>query len=431
MHDFRQVLADAKSPYLSLGSSSGLKLYYEFRTGRNAMIRCGTSVGRFSQLGRVIIGGVVAEAAVEYRWRHERNHARKRSRVIVVVAIIAVVTIGVTAAALAMLPSLASSPVTAGPNPTGSHSASAKPTPSATPIAAPVATQTQTQTPTPTPTPQPLPLALPCEGEVLVTIWAHEDDDLIFANPDINNALASGGCVRTLFLTAGDAGQGSSYWRSRELGILRAYNEMRGSHAFWDSKKVFAASGAQLEILTRQGDPGVSIAFLHLADGGLGAAGFTSTGNVSLPLLLQGHVASMTPLDGGPAVTALTLQNTITEALVAWAPSRVFTHIPAGSPLSTGDHPDHGAAGSLVRNGVLAAKYPLSAVRYYVGYPSAQLPANMAPEVLAKKVDVYRTYAKEDPNITCADNKTCLERKGFGAWLQRSYAKTDEELDLP
>jgi hypothetical protein len=37
-------------------------------------------------------------------------------------------------------------------------------------------------------------------------VVAHEDDDLLFMNPDIQHDIRAGVCVTTVFLTAGDDG---------------------------------------------------------------------------------------------------------------------------------------------------------------------------------------------------------------------------------
>ena len=275
------------------------------------------------------------------------------------------------------------------------------------------------------------PAALPCDTTSLMTIWAHQDDDLIFANPDISDAVANGECVRTLYLTAGDAGRGASYSLSRELGILRAYNLMRGGQSFWDEHTVTLLSGAELTMFVRQGDAKTAVGFLRLPDGGLDAGGFAATGYVSMPKLLSGGIGSIAPIDGGPALSADGLGQTVSELIAAWAPTRLFTHIPgAAAALAQGDHPDHGATGDLTRQAWQGIGYPVDAVRYFIGYPTQNMPVNIGGDVLSRKVDVYRTYAKEDPVIACADNTACLNQRSFGAWLQRSYPRTDAELGI-
>ncbi len=62
-------------------------------------------------------------------------------------------------------------------------------------------------------------------------IVAHEDDDLIFMNPDIQKSINNGHYVRTVFMTAGNLqkdGADVGYWHGRELGELTAYATMAG-----------------------------------------------------------------------------------------------------------------------------------------------------------------------------------------------------------
>jgi len=67
--------------------------------------------------------------------------------------------------------------------------------------------------------------AVPCSERIL-TVVAHEDDDLLFMNPDIQHDLSAGACATTVFLTAGDDGQPSAYWLEREMGSQSAYDTM-------------------------------------------------------------------------------------------------------------------------------------------------------------------------------------------------------------
>ena len=48
----------------------------------------------------------------------------------------------------------------------------------------------------------------------ILTIVAHEDDDLIFISPDLLHAIQAGATVRTVYVTAGDDGMSASYWMS-------------------------------------------------------------------------------------------------------------------------------------------------------------------------------------------------------------------------
>src|SRR4029079_10422235 len=52
---------------------------------------------------------------------------------------------------------------------------------------------------------------------------AHQDDNLLFMNPDIATSIQSGNHVITVHLTSGSAGDGQAVLIAREHGILNAY----------------------------------------------------------------------------------------------------------------------------------------------------------------------------------------------------------------
>jgi len=287
-------------------------------------------------------------------------------------------------------------------------------------------------TPPPTPTPTPLsPVAQACPGgDTLLTVWAHPDDDIIFGNPTISEAIAAGQCVRTVFLTAGDAGRGLDYTHARELGILRAYNVMRGSEGLWDESVITLDSGMRVDRLTPQGDGRVSVLFVRLPDGNITDGGFAATGYATMSKLLDGSIASLAPIDGGPAVSAAQLSASLTEFAEAFRPTRTLTHIPRGSAFAPGDHPDHSVVGTLVRDAIGPVDGVGAGLRYFVGYPSENLPRNVEGEILDAKVETYRVYTQQDDVIRCADRDACLSTRKFGEWLQRSYPKTEDELQM-
>lgn len=292
-----------------------------------------------------------------------------------------------------------------------------------------------TSSPTPTPTsappssPAPLsPAAQECAGQTLLSVWAHPDDDIIFANPTISDAIADGECVRTLFVTAGDAGKGLTYTHARELGILRAYNHMRGSDGLWDSTVVTLDGGLRVERLTPQNDPRVSVLFARLPDGNITGGGFATTGHATLSALLDGAISALTPLDGGPAVDRAQLSASLAELAGALQPARTLTHIPRGSAFAPGDHPDHSVVGTLVREAVGGVPAVAPGLRYAIGYPSADLPRTVEGATLDAKVETYRIYTQQDEVIRCDSREACLGTRKFGEWLRRSYLLPESDL---
>ncbi|WP_225310278.1 PIG-L family deacetylase [Microbacterium testaceum] len=264
----------------------------------------------------------------------------------------------------------------------------------------------------------------------MLTVWAHPDDDIIFANPTISDAIGAGRCVRTVFVTAGDAGKGMGYVQARELGILRAYNAMRGKDGEWDVSEITLDTGMKVRRLTPKDDPRVSALFLRLPDGNITGAGFDATGHATLSKLYDGAAGSLSPVDGGPAVTRDQLVASVRELASAFAPESTLTHIPRGSAFAPGDHPDHSVVGALVRDTLTSDAAVGPGIRYFVGYPSENLPRNLEGAVLDRKVDTYRIYTQQDQVIRCADRTACLKTRKFGEWLQRSYPKAEGELQM-
>lgn len=266
--------------------------------------------------------------------------------------------------------------------------------------------------------------------DTTVAVWAHADDDIIFANPHLADVIASGGTLRTVFITAGDAGRGIAYAQQREAGIRAAYDRMRGSASPWDTREITLLSGARVTRFVPVDDARLSITVLRLPDGNLSAKGFPSTGDAGLTQLINGTVPALRPIDDGPTLDAGRLADTVAELIHAGAPDHVTTNIPHESVFARGDHPDHSCVGSMVRAIAPEVGVPAEAVTYFVGYPSQHQPVNLEGDVLAAKVDVYQTYASKDPVVTCETPSACLSQPGFGEWLRRSYAKTESELQL-
>ncbi|GAA3209360.1 hypothetical protein GCM10017690_18740 [Microbacterium terregens] len=262
-----------------------------------------------------------------------------------------------------------------------------------------------------------------------MSIWAHYDDDLIFGNPTLQDAIAGGECIRSVFLTASDAGRGTDYSKGRELGILRAYNTMRGQQGFWAEHPVTLLSGAVLSQWSPQDDPDITVSFLRLPDGNLSGDGFASTGYGSLPKLLNGVLPALAPISGAPPLSSESLVASLAELVQAYHPARIVTHVPANAAEhAAGDHPDHGTTGIYARAAWQRAGFPGSEVRYAVGYPSEWFEINVTGDALVRKLDAFRIYAEQDSVVTCATDAACLAKPRFGAWLQRSYLAMDAEL---
>lgn len=324
----------------------------------------------------------------------------------------------VVVGAIATLPALASRPAASPTSVATSQPIGAAPLPIAAPFGPPPAP------------PRPVsPADTTCGSTTITSLWAHYDDDLIFANPALGDAIAAGKCVRTIFVTAADAGSGLNYSRGREQGIRLAYNRLRGDSGDWTEKQLTLLSGALISQWTPNDNPRISITFLRLPDGGLQGTGFPLTGWSSLPRLMSGKQATIAPIQGGPSLTKDALIATVAELIEAYHSDDLIMHMPSESKKwSPGDHPDHAAVGTIGHDAALLDGFDLTHLQFAIGYPNESLAPNVTGDALAHKLDAYRAYAVNDSVVACYSDAQCLATKRFGSWLQRQYFVSDFDV---
>jgi hypothetical protein len=85
-----------------------------------------------------------------------------------------------------------------------------------------------------------------CAAPTILNVVAHEDDDLLFLSPDLQHQIHAGNCIRTIYLTAGDAGFDRLYWLGRQLGAESAYSNMLGKEEVWDQQTLAGHSNGYL-----------------------------------------------------------------------------------------------------------------------------------------------------------------------------------------
>lgn len=263
---------------------------------------------------------------------------------------------------------------------------------------------------------------------MIAGIWAHYDDDLLFAVPTIDEAILAGHGVRQLFLTASDAGSGMSpYVDGRETGIRAAYDVMRGSATAWSDRRTVLSNGVGVTTTSPDDDPRISLSFLRLPDGGLTGGGWYATGYRTMTKLLGGEVSSLTTLDTGQELTVARLITTIAAFVAEAGATAILTTLPDYMPASEGDHPDHGGAGRLVAAAVDTGLLDGAIVRYAVGYPGRTWPANLDDEAVARKLSVFAAYGAHD-EVVRRDLNAYLAMPGLGDWLRREHLIDDHDI---
>jgi hypothetical protein len=244
-----------------------------------------------------------------------------------------------------------------------------------------------------------------------VNVVAHQDDDLLFINPDISGDIAAGRCVVTVYLTAGDAGRPSSYWRGREAGAEAAYAAMADVADNWTAGTVTVA-GRTLPTYSLDGAP-VLLIFLRLPDG----HGYAVTGYETLHKLWIGALPTIHAVDSSAAYTKESLIRALTGVMATYRPDVIRTLNFVG-PYGDGDHGDHHSAGyfALAAHRNFRAAHQISA---YLGYQISSRPANLPDGAASAKLDAFLAYGSHDPHV-CQTRSACLDDL-YAPWFSRRH----------
>lgn len=263
-----------------------------------------------------------------------------------------------------------------------------------------------------------------CTSQELQMV-AHPDDDLLFMNPDIIREVESGSCVRTVFLTTGDANRDASYWRLREDGIRAAYATMAGADDEWTLGTLDVA-GRELQLATLDEAPGISLVFMHLPDGNRRGTGNAIHDHQSLMRLWLGEIETIDAVDGSETYTSADLRGTLTAIIEDFGADTLRAQ-DWTIDFRTGDNADHTAAALYVRAAAAHAAGTHELLGY-AGYPSWTQPANVNGRELGLKADAIMAYAEHDPKM-CA-HLQCVESLVTAIRNGRQYVVVAEALDL-
>jgi LmbE family N-acetylglucosaminyl deacetylase len=258
------------------------------------------------------------------------------------------------------------------------------------------------------------------DGTRVLNIVAHPDDDLLFLSPDLIHSVRGGAQVRTVFVTAGDAGKPAAYWQGRLQGIRAAYAQLAGVPDGWTAAGS-ALPGVSVEALIAA--PRVSMVFLKLPDGGPGN-GYQRYGLASLPKLWRGTLGAITAVDGSATYTRGDLVDALATLMTGFGPDVVRTQDFIGR-FGDGDHNDHHATAYLARaasRGYRTAHRLVAYQDYATEHRAPDIPA----ELLAVKQAAFATYSRQDVEVFSGGTASAGYKPVFDAWLRRQYVLTVE-----
>lgn len=262
-----------------------------------------------------------------------------------------------------------------------------------------------------------------CPSQTIMQIVAHEDDDLLFMNPDLSHALKSGNCVRTVYVTAGDAGSNQLYWLSRQHGAEAAYNTILGTQGLpWTERVVAIDASHTVTIANPRGNPLVSLIFLHLPDGNPSGTGFASNRNESLRKLYTRSIPAVHPVDDrAVSYTYGDLTSALTHLMTVYRPAAVRTQSTFGGTTVT-DHSDHNMVGEFTTVAFKPYQQQNSeaSITYYLGYPVHTMDANVTGDDYNQKAAAFLAFGQFDA-ATCHSLAACNASSTYGLYLGRQY----------
>lgn len=243
---------------------------------------------------------------------------------------------------------------------------------------------------------------LPSNARVL-SIVAHADDDLLFVNPRIQQAIDGTAKVKTIVLTTGQvcrtpAEGGDSYLLRREEGLRQAYAQMVGVANRWHETRDAGTSTFRLA-----GSGRLTVTFLRLPEHG-DWDGEPECGWGSLQELWNDPhlaIADRASDIGLPSTTydADQLVSRLAAEIAAFRPSLILTldgsDASAATSCSTGDHPDHRYSARFAEKAILRSGSD-AAVERHRGYNTASEAANLSAEETARKRATFDTYGRWD-----------------------------------
>jgi LmbE family N-acetylglucosaminyl deacetylase len=263
-----------------------------------------------------------------------------------------------------------------------------------------------------------------CRVPTIVNIVAHQDDDLLFMNPDVIHDIRAGHCVRTIYVTAGDAGGNSFYWLGREQGSEAAYSYMTNSKEVWIQRIVKLGTNQYAVVSNPRGNPRISLIFLRLPDGNVKGQGFAAERHESLANLEAGRSKTMSSVDGQSVYDSQQLTDSLVTFMQLFGPAELRTQSNFNDSRYQ-DHSDHMAVGRYAQkayqqyeNQQFENKVAIP-LKFYVGYPIHQFSANIPADDLADKQAAFFAYGQYDSGV-CNVMVLC-KKMSYGAYLERQY----------
>ena len=240
---------------------------------------------------------------------------------------------------------------------------------------------------------------------ISVYLAAHQDDWLLFMEPNVSRDLKDPKCrVLIIHTTAGDAGMNSSHWKSREVASINSLH-FRLLKKINESNTVECLSVLDKKIHFAEIE-NIGTYFLRLPDGGMEGNGFESNDYHSLAKICQGSESIIKSVDGlneyhsYQEISSVIRQIIDRESQLIGISDKmgITLHIPEfDRTLNPGDHSDHYFTGLLSNEPELTIYSPKFAYVHYEVLNSAHI---LGAEDLFWKTGMFIVYHQTVLNLT-------------------------------
>lgn len=262
-------------------------------------------------------------------------------------------------------------------------------------------------------------------SKTTMSFVAHEDDDILFMNPDLMHDIQAGRCLRTVYLTAGDAGIGEGYWIGRQRGAEAAYDTIMAKPGqVWVEQIIQINKNQLATIASPKGNTSISLIFLHLPDGNVDGSGFAVNGHESLGKLHANTITAIHSIDKSSTYTPAQLVDTLSQLIHTYQPTDIRSQSSYQGERYK-DHSDHIAVSLFVTQSydlykTMYPDQPVPSITYYIGYPIHGMAPNVSGPDFDQKTATFLSFGKFDGAV-CHSITECNTRAVYGLYLSRQY----------
>ena len=254
-------------------------------------------------------------------------------------------------------------------------------------------------------------------------VVAHEDDWQLFMGDIAARQIRAGDSVSFIYLTAGDDGRDSLYWRTRELAALHSTRVAIGRDAS-DS----AAVRCSITTVVKHAIQQCVIAntnsyFLRLPDGKRNGMGFASHDYQSLRKLRGKKIPVVNAIDGSAAYNGWADLTSTINSLIGPNSSDRDVVVHANDPsiaANPHDHFDHRMTGLLVEDLRRTQRWK---TQYYVGYALATRAANRSTDEAREKAAIFLAYDREMRRVNPKWSAYEEHPEFYSECMLRTYAR--------